>query len=147
MSKKFFISLFAFLIFVLSGISYAEENPFMGLTQDQIVQKYFEGKQLDTIEGVWLDNDAHPIIIIKSSSIDPDKKYGNNDYLMIGYSSKENVGISGIYKTENSSCFRAGPKKRLLRFLSQNTLYSSYPGLNFTPVSLIYTRIYPNEIK
>ncbi|MCC5468516.1 hypothetical protein [Pelosinus baikalensis] len=147
MSKKFFISLFTFLVFVFSGISYAEENPFMGLTQDQVVQKYFEGKQLDTIEGVWLDEDAHPTIIIKSSLIDLGKKYGNYDYLVVGYSSKSNVGIYGLYKTENSSCFRFGPRKFLLRFISQNALYYSYPGVNYIPAGSIYTRIYPNEIK
>jgi CHASE3 domain sensor protein len=46
MHKKIILSLIMFLTFVYSGITYAAENPFNGVTQDQIIQKYFEGRQL-----------------------------------------------------------------------------------------------------
>ncbi|WP_333595225.1 hypothetical protein [Anaerospora hongkongensis] len=40
------------LILVFAGDSYATENPFKGLSQEQIIQKYFDGRQIDTFEGI-----------------------------------------------------------------------------------------------
>lgn len=150
MSKKILLFLVVLLVFAFSGITCAADNPFKGLTQDQVVQKYFEGRQLELIEGFWLDDYRDPIIIIKANLINSSIKENKNnfDYFMVKYSTSSDTKISGVRKTQYSSCFEfEGLKYRLLRFVSTNSLQlrcSSYYG---TSLYQYYTRIYPSEIK
>lgn len=147
MSKRIILSLVIFLATVFSGICYAAENPFNGLTQDQVIHKYLEGRQLDPVEGVWLDPEIKPIIIIKSSLIDSYRNPDNYDYLMIEYSSKQNVEIVGVRKTQYQSCFQRGKMGNYLRFLSPNTLHYAVSGIYGIPIVYVYTRIFPSELK
>jgi hypothetical protein len=135
------------LVLIFTGTAYAEDNPFQGLTQEQVIQKYFEGRQLDTIEGIWLNDDWKPQIVIKSNLIDPSKKYGDYDYIMVEYSSKSTTKIEGINKTEYSSCFRIGAWHGGLRLTSVTTLMRNSGGYYGTPLYRFYTRIYPSEMK
>ncbi len=141
MGKKTILCLLILLVFAFPGIASAAvaENPFRGLTQEQVINKYFEGRQSDTIEGIWLDDSLKQWVIIKSNLIDPNKKYGDYDYLMVELSSSTNVFMDGVSKTQYSPCFKF--KKSHLRFLSPNALY--YP---WTAAS-VFTRIYPSEVK
>jgi len=81
------------LTLVFAGFSHAAETPFKELTQEQVIQKYFDGRQLDTIEGIWLDDLLTPTIIIKSSLINIDNSK-NYDYFMI-----KDTTIVGVRKT------------------------------------------------
>jgi hypothetical protein len=63
--KKIVFVLFTLLLFALSGPCFAEENPFKGLTQDQVIQEYFEGRQLDPFEGIWVDYELKPWVNYK----------------------------------------------------------------------------------
>lgn len=145
MRKKNIFGMCIFLILIFGGISYAAENPFNGLTQDQVTHQYFDGRQLDSIEGVWLNDDAKPVIIVKANLISA-KNDDNYDYFMVDYSSSPNTDIVGVHKTQYSSCFKRG-KKSLLRFVSQTTLQSYDTVYYKWPIYLFFTRIYPNEIK
>ncbi|MDT8901623.1 hypothetical protein [Anaeroselena agilis] len=73
MGRKLLISLMILLVFIFSGVACAAENPFKGLTQEQIIQKYFAGRQLDPIEGIWLDERKDLQIILKTALIDTQK--------------------------------------------------------------------------
>lgn len=145
MGKKIILSLFLLLVFILSSTSYAAENPFQGLTKEQVTNKYFAGRQLDPIEGIWIDDNLKPQIIIRTNLIDPNQKYNNEDYLMVEYSSSANVEISGIRKTEYPLCYRIGQWNRLLRIFSPTTLHYAIHGTYGGDYYLI--RFYPSESK
>lgn len=146
MHKKIIFVMCMFLILIFGGVSYAAENPFNGLTQDQVIQKYFDGRQLDSIEGVWLNDDAKPIIIIKANLIGA-KNDDNYDYFIVEYSSSPNADIIGVHKTQHPSCFERGRAKILIRFVSQTTLQINETSYYNWSIYRFYTRIYPNEIK
>ncbi|QJW48482.1 hypothetical protein HA075_24110 [bacterium BFN5] len=157
MSKKIIISSLLLLLFVFSGICYAAEipNPFKGLTQEQVVKKYFEGRELDLIEGIWLGDydQLRPEIIIKASLVDKTswvdfENADKYDYFKIQFfPSSENAKIIGIRKTQYTSAFLLGKVESSLRFISSTTLVELsgyYYSQNFHK---FYTRIYPNEVK
>lgn len=150
MIKKIILSLLLLLLFVFSGISYSAENPFKGLTREQVIQKYFEGQQLDLIEGIWINDFFEPAIIIKPSRIDFDNK-DEYDYLKIEFSSSDKAGITGIRKTQYSSAFRIG-NYRLgkggywFRFTSPTALIE-LTGVSYSNCYNVYTRVYPYEVK
>lgn len=143
MRKIMVFSLFVLLVLTFSGIAYAEENPFKELTQEQVIQKYFEGRQLDIIEGVWLDDQAKPLIIIKSSLVDTKKIYDQYDYVIINYSSSSDVKMAAVTKTQYPYCYERGRSKNLLRFVSQTTLQYSDGKYYDSFLYRFYTRIYP----
>lgn len=145
MRKIMVFSLFVLLVLTFSGIAYAEENPLKELTQEQVIQKYFEGRQLDIIEGVWLDDESKPVIIIKSNLVDTKNIYNKYDYVIINYSSSSDVKMAAVTKTQYPYCYERGMKVKFpLRFVSPTTLqYVSgfyYDSLFYR----FYTRIYPN---
>lgn len=127
------------LVMLFTSTCFAADNPFKGLTQDQVVQKYFEGRQIDLIEGVWLDDSLRTWIAIRSSLVDSSKKYGDYDYLMIEYSTSPNVYIDGLVKTQYASAFKY--KRSHLMILSQYSL-----NYNLGMSNVFFTRIYPNEV-
>lgn len=146
MNKRIIISFLISLFFIFSGTSYAAENPFNGLMQEQIIQKYFEGKQLDLIEGIWLDDNSSPVFIIKAGSINYDNKE-NYDYFKVENFTSSNAKIIGVRKTQYSSCFEQGKAKALLRFVSPTSLQIYAAGYYSHPLYSFYTRIYPSELK
>lgn len=146
MRKIVVFSLFVLLVLTFSGIAYAEENPFKELTQEQVIQKYFAGRQLDIIEGIWLNDEAKPVIIIKSSLVETKDIYNKYDYVIINYSSSSDTKIAAVTKTQYPYCYERGMNvKSLLRFISQTTLqYSSSSYYNDNLFYRFYTRVYPN---
>lgn len=144
MSKKNVIfSLVIMLVFVFSGISYAAENPFQGLTQDQVVHKYFEGRQLDPIEGIWFS--WNTVVIVKTSIMDTVKDFKDYDYILIEYSSDpQKADIFGVRKTQIPNVFAYGKWNRTLRQLSSTALVWTEHSFQ-SPESLFITRIYPTD--
>jgi len=132
------------LVFAFSGITYAAENPFNGLTQDQVIQKYFQGRQLDPIEGIW--HTLSTVIIIKTSAIDTIKDFKDYDYILVEYSTDlQKAEIFGIRKTQQPHIFSYGKWYRTLRQISPITLVwtEGYQNLE----NLFITRVYPSELK
>lgn len=134
-----------FLTLAFAGLSHAAENPFKGLSQEQIIQKYFDGRQLDTFEGIWLDDKIKPTVIIKSSliTIDNSKNY---DYFMVRYSTSSETTVVGVRKTQHPSIFESGNDKMLVKLVSPSTFMVQDSCLG-VPVYLVYTRTYPTEMK
>ena len=132
------------LVFAFSRITYAAENPFNGLTQDQIIHKYFEGRQLDPIEGIWFSWST--VIIIKTTAMDTIKDFKDYDYLLVEYSSNpQKAEIFGVRKSDKPHIFGYGKWSRCLRQISSITLV--WPEDSYqSPESLFITRVYPNEL-
>lgn len=127
------------LLFVFSSISYAAENPFKGLTETQIISKYFEKRDLDPLEGIWLDERFKKQIVVKISMIETENKFKGYDYMMILLSSEDNTTIDTIKKTEYPLCFYR-KNTQLLRLLSPTTFHYE----NYKTRSSLFTRIYPS---
>jgi hypothetical protein len=148
--RKNFVTLCLTLLLTLvfAGVSHAEENPFKGLTQEQIIQKYFDGRQLDTLEGIWLDDKIKPNIIIKANLINIDNSK-NYDYFIIKYSDSPVATPFGIRKTQYSSLFESEHYKSTIRLVSPTTFMADTGYLPYgrSPLYSLYTRIYPTEMK
>ncbi len=146
MSKKIVIvSLVIMLCLIFTGISYAAENPFKGLTEEQIIQKYFEGRQSDPIEGIWYS--WRTVVIIKTSAMDTINDFKDYDYILVEYSTDpQKAEIFGVGKTEKPHIYSYGKWNRILRQISPTTLvWTAHSYQN--PESLFITRIYPSDLK
>lgn len=143
--KLVIVSLVIMLSLIFTGISSAAENPFKDLTQEQVIQKYFEGRQLDSIEGVWLS--WRTVIIVKTNTMDTINDFKDYDYILVEYSNDpQKAEIFGVRKTKTPHIFSYGKWNRSLTQISPTTLVWTEHSYQ-SPESLFITRIYPSELK
>jgi len=84
--KKHLILLICFyLILTLSSVCYGRESyPLGGLSREQLIEKYFAGRTLDPIEGIWEYRAGEYFIVVNINALKNQKEqHTGYDYLMI----------------------------------------------------------------
>lgn len=149
------ISLICFvLIFTFSGVCYGEETYPLGiLTREQIIEKYFSGRTLNPIEGIWEVRPGIERLIVKIETLDnkQKEKYAGWDYLMISMNDKKSdVFVTKLKITSSPFFFTIKESKdttEYIQILSPMTILERYVG-SFSRLDLFYTRSYPQvELK
>jgi predicted membrane chloride channel (bestrophin family) len=77
-------------VLALSSICYGEKYPLGVMTNEQIIEKYFTGRTLDPIEGIWECEPGRTVIVVKVEALDKQKeKYAAWNYLVLGVDNKK----------------------------------------------------------
>ena len=78
--KKNILILSTILVFIFSTVCFALPQPLGELSKDQAIERYFRGKTIDTIEGIWTTTDnKYEITILKNTS----GIFSDSDYIGI----------------------------------------------------------------
>ncbi len=102
--KKHLILLICFcLVLALSSVCYGREiYPLGGLTREQLIEKYFSGRALDPIEGIWEYRAGQYYFVININALGNQKDlYTGYDYLMIEANDKSESRI--FYKLRKTT--------------------------------------------
>jgi hypothetical protein len=142
--KPIVIALIMVLVFILSATCLAAEKP--DDTQ-QFIDKYFAGRTLDPIEGIWYNDPSCILAIVRTSAFKPqDSEYNSYDYL--GIIIKRNYRKFGdifwkLSKTESNFCFYSYRNLNgYWKLLDKNTLlFDGDSHYNAFPET--YVRTYP----
>lgn len=96
----------SFLVLLITSACWAEEKPFESVTgPNEVIEKVFKGRTLDSIEGVWVRDPGKIIGIVKSSVIYPNQPQ-THDYYMIKIRGFSKLGMGAwIDRTEYDFCF------------------------------------------
>ncbi|GBG55495.1 hypothetical protein SPFL3102_03868 [Sporomusaceae bacterium FL31] len=144
MLKKMIISMIIFpLVLLFTSTCWAEEIPFGNITgPNDVIDKFFIGRTLDPIEGVWAQDPEKVMAIVKSTVLFPDQPQSHNYYMIrIKGSGKKGLG-PWFDRTEYDFCFKEG--KAIYKLLSPNLLEKTY-DVNSWPFNEIFVRVYPGR--
>lgn len=77
------------MVFLLSGTCLAEKILDNMNTTQEVIDKYFAGRTLDPVEGIWVQSEGNVLAILKSSIVkSTNPKYQNSDYFGLSIGGK-----------------------------------------------------------
>lgn len=148
------------LVFMFSTVCFALPQPLGELNRDQVIERYFKGKTIDIVEGIWSTTDnKYEITILKNTS----GTFTDSDYIGVITRSSESrwkLGeirlllrktaspqlYTGSYYVETTSMWGNGKKDYGSTFtMSGNNLIECYlpTGIYGLPVKTTFLRTYP----